>query len=412
MHRVGGGLLEELLGVDLGHRGQRLDCGRGHQAEFISYRTKAVDSVLGEVAVRRAYYHCEQCEHGFCPRDRELGIEGSSLSPGMLRMVCRTGSDEPFGEARRDLKDLAGVELTIKRIERATEAAGESVRLGAEQESDGIVSGQILSALRAEAVPKLYITLDGTGVPTVPKENQGRRGKGPDGRAHTREVKLGCIFTQTQLDEQGNPVRDPDSSTYAFSLENAERFGALLYAEARTRGLERAAEVIVIGDGAPWIWNLAAEHFPGATQICDLYHSREHLNDLAKQVLAVGGIEDGRTWVTARHDELDRGAIDDLLLALLDTPAAKANAEVRKAVAYFDTNCERMRYGRFRAAAMFVGSGVVEAGCKSVVHRRLKQSGMRWTVRGAASVISLRCQQASGRWEAIWQWARTQTNAA
>jgi len=219
MHRVGGGLLEELLGVDLGHRGQRLDCGRGHQAEFISYRTKAVDSVLGEVAVRRAYYHCEECEHGFCPRDRELGIEGSSLSPGMLRMVCRTGSEEPFVEARRDLKELAGVELTAKRIERATEATGESVRLGAEQEADGIVSGQILPAVRAEPVAKLYITLVGTGVPTVPKENQGRPGKGPDGRAHTREVKLGCIFTQTKLDDQGNPVRDPDSSTYAFSLD-------------------------------------------------------------------------------------------------------------------------------------------------------------------------------------------------
>ena len=101
--------------------------------------------------------------------------------------------------------------------------------------------------------------------------------------------------------------------------------------------LERAGEVIVIGDGAPWIWNLAAEHVPGATQICDLYHSREHLNDLAKQVLAMGGIEDGRTRVTARHDELDRGAIDDLLLALLETPAAKAKEEVRKAVASFDT---------------------------------------------------------------------------
>lgn len=412
MHRVGGGLLEQILGVDLGQRGQRIDCGQGHQAEFVSYRSKVVDTVLGEVTLRRAYYHCLECEHGFCPRDRELGIEASSLSPGLLRMVCRTGSEEPFKEARRDLRELAGVELTDKRIERATEAAGGSVRRGAEREADAIVSGQILPAVRAEPVSKLYVTLDGTGVPTVPKENQGRRGKGPDGRAHTREVKLGCIFTQTKLDEQGNPVRDPDSSTYAFSLENAERFGSLLYAEARTRGVERAREVIVIGDGATWIWNLAAEHFPGATQICDLYHSREHLNDLAKQILAVGGIEDERAWRDARHDELDRGAIDELLLALLETPAATANEEVRKALAYFDTNRERMRYGRFRASGLFVGSGVVEAGCKSVAHRRLKQSGMRWTVRGAASVISLRCQQASGRWDAIWKWARTQTNAA
>ncbi|MGH7921888.1 MAG: ISKra4 family transposase, partial [Candidatus Dormibacteraceae bacterium] len=359
----------------------------------------------------RAYYHCATCGKGVCPRDRDLGVEGSSLSPGLLRMVARTGSDEPFGEARRDLQELAGLELTAKRVERTTEAVGESVRLGAEAEADGILSGQILPALGVEAPTKLYITLDGTGVPMVPRENAGRRGKGVDGRAHTREVKLGCLFTQTKLDQEGNPVRDPDSSTYAFSLANAERFGTLLYAEARTRGVDLAKEVIVIGDGAPWIWNLADEHFPGAIQIVDLYHARQHLHDLAKQVLPGGGVEDGGAWLADRLAELDQGDIDQLLLALLETPAA-ANEEVRKAISYFDTNRQRMRYGRFRHDGLFVGSGAVEAGCKKVVHKRLKQSGMRWTVRGAGSVISLRCQHASDRWDEIWKWAHAQTSVA
>lgn len=410
--KLGGRFLEQTFRLDNGHRGQWLDCGAGHQAEFVSYRHKSIDTVLGPVDLRRAYYHCSECEAGFCPRDQELGVAGESLSPGLQRMICRTGNSEPFAAARRDLSELAGVELTTKRIERASEAIGEAVRLQAEANAEAVLRAAVLPIERGASIPKLYVTLDGTGVPTVSKENQGRAGKGPDGRAHTREVKLGCVFTQTQLDKDGNPQRDPESSTYAFSVEGVERFGRLLYAEARGRGAERAEQVIAIGDGAPWIWNLVEEHFPRAIQIVDYFHALQRLNPLLDQILAAGGLEEPGAWRAARREEFESGAVNELLLALTESPAAKDNGEIRKSIAYFDNNRDRIRYGDFRAQGLFVGSGVVEAGCKTIVHHRLKQSGMRWTVRGARAIISLRCQESSGRWEQIWPWLNSQMNAA
>lgn len=412
MLRLGGSLLEDLLSLDTGHRGPRVECGAGHQAEFVSYRPKGLDTVLGPVTLRRAWYHCTACGHGLAPGDAELGVAGASLSPGLRRMVARVGARSPFAQAGRDLAELAGLELTAKRVERSAEADGELVGVATEAEADAVLAGRVVPFPGAEPVEKLYLALDGTGVPMVPKETAGRRGKSPDGRARTREVKLGCLFTQSDLDERGRPVRDPGSSGYVATLETAERFGSLVYAEALRRGLDRARRVIVLGDGAPWIWNLAAEHFPGATQVVDLYHAREHLHALAR--LAVSGLGDEqRGWLGERLAELDRGDVEALLGAARQLSLADAQTqEIEKALGYFETNQERMRYAHFRALGLFVGSGAVEAGCRAVVAQRLKLSGMRWTVRGASAIVSLRCEDASGRWDDVWTRLHIQTTAA
>jgi hypothetical protein len=127
----------------------------------------------------------------------------------------------------------------------------------------------------------LYIAVDGTGVPMVAAATEGRPGKGPGGQAHTREVKLACLFTQTVLDDGGHPVRDPGSSSYLATFAPAARFGQLVDAEARRRGSHHIRQLVALGDGAVWIWNLADELFPAATQIVDLFHAREHVHELA-----------------------------------------------------------------------------------------------------------------------------------
>lgn len=412
MHRLGGHLLGDLLAVDTGHRGPRVDCGAGHRAEFVGYRPKGLDTVLGPVTLRRAWYHCAECGRGLAPRDAELGIAGGSLSEGLRRMVARVGSAEPFAQARRDLAELAGLELTAKRVERSAEADGEMVRAFTEAEACMVLAGRVVAFPPSGPVETLYVALDGTGVPTVPADTAGRRGKDPDGRARTREVKLGCVFTGTGLDERGRPVREIGSSSYVATFETAERFGSLVYAEARRRGIGAARRVVVLGDGAPWIWNLAGEHLPGAVEVVDLYHAREHLHALGALVLPALGA-DGPGWLAERLAELDRGDVEALLAAARRPTLAEAPAgEVERSLGYFETNRERMRYARFRGLGLFVGSGAVEAGCRAVVHQRLKLSGMRWTVRGAAAIISLRCQQASGRWDEVWTWLRCQTTAA
>ena len=412
MSKLGAALLEDLLGLDSGHRGSRIEAGAGHQANFISYRDKNLDTALGPVTLSRAYHHCTDCRHGVVPKDDEPGVAGASLSPGLRAMVARVGAATPFAKASELLAALAGVQLTTKRVERSAEADGQALAAIGDAEAAAVLSGALTPIGPSTPVAKLYVAMDGTGVPTVPADTTGRAGKYPDGRARTREVKLGVLFTQTSVDQDGHPVRDPGSSSYIATLQAAPHFGSLVYAETRRRGSAAAHQLIVLGDGAPWIWNLADKHFPGASQIVDLYHAREHCHALGALVAAVLG-QDGSAWLAERLTDLDRGDVAALLTAVrkLDLPQAQ-RLEVDKALGYFETNAVRMRYAQFRELGHFVGSGAVEAGCKAVVGQRLKLSGMRWSMRGAAGIATLRCQEASGRWEEIWNRLDNQTSAA
>jgi hypothetical protein len=413
MAKLGASLLEQLLASDTGYRGSRVDCGAGHQAAFVSCRAKIIDTVLGPVRLRRAWYHCAACGHGMAPRDAELGVTGASMSPGLRAMVARAAAAVPFAKAGGLLAELAGIALTAKRVERSAEADGAAASAAIDAETNAICSRQVVPLPPPAPLPDmLYIAVDGTGVPMVAAETEGRPGKGPDGQAHTREVKLACLFTQTTLDEGGYPVRDPGSSSYLATFAPAARFGQLVDAEARRRGAEYIRQMVVLGDGAVWIWNLADELFPAATQIVDLYHAREHVHDLA--TLAIRLLRTSHPdWLAERLSELDTGDIPALLAAGRGLKFIGSLARERdKALGYFEVNAHRMQYARFRDLGMFVGSGTVEAGCKAVIGQRLKLSGMRWSVPGATGIATLRCQEASNRWEAIWQRPHNQTGVA
>jgi hypothetical protein len=409
MTRLGAGMLAGLLRLDAGYRGPRVECGAGHEAEFASYREKTIDTVLGEVTVRRAWYHCAACGHGLAPKDAQLGIGRGSMSPGLVKMTARAATAVPFAKATSLLAELAGIDLTTKRIERAAEASGTAAAAAIDAQADAICSRQVVPLLPTPPPDMLYIAVDGTGVPMVAAGTEGRPGKGEDGKAHTREVKLACLFTQTSVDDDGHPVRDPRSSSYLATFEPAARFGQLTDAEARRRGSAHIRQLIVLGDGAVWIWNLADELFPAATQIVDLYHAREHVHDLATLAtrLLRGSQPD---WLAERLRELDAGDIPALLAAGRDLNFTGSLARERdRALGYFEANAHRMRYKHFRSLSMFVGSGTVEAGCKAVIGQRLKLSGMRWAIPGATAIATLRCQEASNRWEEIWQRPHNQT---
>ena len=395
MTGLGASLLETLLGADRGHRGPRIACAHGHQARFVSYRGKTVDTVLGSIEISRAYYHCPRCHGGLAPRDGELGVTDTSITPGLQAMIDRVAACVPFAKAAGLLAGLAGITVTTKRVERAAEADGATLQERIVAESDAIADGWLTPLPPAVAPKRLYIAVDGTGIPATAAETSGRAGKYPDGRARTREVKLGVIFTQTGLDDKGRPIRDPDSSSYTATLEAAAAFGRLIYAEARRRGSTQAGRLVMLGDGAPWIWNLAALHFPNATEIVDLFHAREHLHDLA--ALAAPALADNHDdWLKARLTELDTGDIDAITTAARDLPTDKNTAEaLDKALNYFHTNRKRMRYAQFRAQGLFVGSGVIEAGCRAVIGQRMKLSGMRWSLPGATGIATLRCHDAS-----------------
>jgi hypothetical protein len=255
-----------------------------------------------------------------------------------------------------------------------------------------------------EPVPILYVLLDGTGVPVVKKETEGRVGKKEGEPAHTREVKLGCVFTQTTWDAEGYPIRDPHSTTYVAAIETSEEFGKRLYLEAWKRGCSRAQKKVVMGDGSEWIWNQADLHFPNTAPIVDLYHASGHLWELARKLHPNDEASEHR-WMMLHQGRLQAGKIEEPVSSFrsMETSNAELAERIRIESEYFVKNAERMRYPEFRRQHLFVGTGVIEAGCKAVIGSRRKQSGMFWTVRGAEAILALRCCQFNGRFEDYWE---------
>jgi len=405
MHQVGAAVLTKLLCFAAPAADQRtVPCACGQQAHFRELRSKPILTAVGQVQVSRPYYLCPHCHRGQFPADVELDIENTELSPGVRRMQAVVGQEAPFDRGRQRMKLLADLEVTTKSVERTAEAIGENIAAREQLEIGRAVQLDLPIVLVA-TVPALYVQMDGTGIPAVPKETVGRQGKTEGQPSHTREVKLGCVFTQTSWDEEGFPIRDPGSTTYTGAIETAEQFGKRIYLEAWNRGSSRAEKLVVMGDGAEWIWNLADQHFPGAVQIVDLYHARQHLWDLARWLHPNDEVKQ-KAWMKVHQRRLlDKGKIEKLVAALRS--AVSTNPEVIERIRieadYFERNEERMRYPKFRRQHLFVGSGVIEAGCKTVIGSRLKQSGMFWTVRGANAIIALRCAYLNGRFEDYWE---------
>lgn len=397
--RLAARALEQQLNGDTGdHGGPQLPCPCGGSARYHGRHSKTFESVLGPLHLQRAYYHCEQCQSGFCPRDQALGLASFSLTPGVLRMTASAAALLSFQESSGLLQELAGVEVSVKQVERAAETLGAEIAVDERQHVERM----------GEGAPTMYLGMDGTGVPMRAEEVAGRAGKQADGSAKTREAKLVTLWTAESRDAEGKPVRDPGSITYSAAIESASAldtspnlsdFAARVLREATRRGFTEAARPVILGDGSAWIWNTAAELFPQATQILDCFHAKEHLSEVGKAIC--GDRPEGQQWIQARYDELDEGRLKSLVAAL--HVHAGAYKEARECIHYIWKNRRRMRYPKLRKQGFCTSTGVVEAGCKVVVGTRLKRAGMHWTVRGANAIIALRCSKLSGRFEDFWE---------
>ena len=404
MHQAGADALTELLQFAVPAADQRaIPCSCGHPAPYRELRSKPVLTAVGKVEISRPYYLCPHCHTGQFPNDVELDIENTEFSPGVRRMQALVGQEAPFDHGRKQMKLLADLDVTTKAVERTAEAIGEDIA-AREQEEIQRAMQLDLPVVVGEAIPILYVQMDGTGVPVVKKETVGRKGKSEGQPAHTREAKLGCVFTQTTWDKEGYAIRDPDSTTYVAAIEPSEDFGKRLYLEAGKRGWSRAVKKVAMGDGSEWIWNIFHQHFPGAIQIVDLYHARQHLWDLARKLYPNQDAEQ-RRWMMIHQDMLDEGKIEGLVAALraIDSSSPELAERIRIEAGYFENNAKRMRYPEFRRQHLFVGTGVIEAGCKTIIGSRCKQSGMFWTVRGANAILALRCCENNGRFEDYWE---------
>jgi len=408
--RLAARALEQRLNADVSdYAGPELACACGHSARHVGRRAKSFVSVLGPLRLERAYYHCAVCGRGFCPRDRALGLEGGSLSPAVTRMTAAVGALVSFQEGSDLLQELAGVPVEAKQVERTAEALGEEVL----EDEQGRVEPE-----GSEPLPStLYLGVDGTGVPMRSAELKGRTGKQADGSAKTREAKLCTVWSAESRDAEGHPVRDEGSVTYSAAIESAasadadprgSEFAQRVWREAQRRRFQGAARRVALGDGAPWIWNLIQELFPGATEIVDRFHVKQHLSEVAKALYPTDPPR-AHQWAEQRHQELDAGQLQRIRQALLRQAARCEQA--RKCADYLQRNQHRMRYPEFHAQGLCTSSGVVEAGCKVTVGTRLKRAGMHWSLRGANAILALRCYRLSGRFEDFWD-RRAQKRAA
>ena len=400
--RFGQAMIQQVLTMSNGYAGPVVDCGCGRLAVFKGIRDKTVATLSGPVKIGRAWYHCPACRHGFSPLDADLGLAGKS-SPGLARACALTGMELPFVKAAGLVEAVGGTGLTsTSSLARMCRRVGVRAKARADAERDATEIGEILQLPLPGIAPDVaYMLMDGTGAPMVPAETAGRAGKGEDGRAHTREVKIGCLFTQSDPCANVAPVRDKDSNSYVATFEDVEGFAVQLKAERIRRGFYRARQQIIIGDGAKWIWNMATRCWPEAVQIVDYYHACEHVHAIVNQL----------SFMLAHPEQLanqliaclDRGDIDAMAKIITDMRLRpKLAARIDKQLDYFRVNAARMRYDSYEAKGWFIGSGQVESACKTIVAQRAKQSGMRWTIAGLDPIITMRALHQSGRDHLLW----------
>jgi hypothetical protein len=396
-----------LVGFLLQAAAERIDAGyqpkAGQQRKGRERLT--VNGIFGSFELERDYYYHEGKKQGHYPADAALGLEGGN-TPALARLVCLEGADESsYQKAENHLQETGGIQVSARQIQRLVQQVGAPAQKWQEREALRHDAG-------SKAVPIMYLSGDGSGVPMRKEELEGRAGKQPDGGAKTCMAYLGCVFTQHKQDEEGHPMRDHESTTYVSTFSSIEEFGPLLRQEAIRRGLALAMQTVLLVDGAVALAKMGRLCFPTAIQIVDFYHALVHAGEVLVALLGSKEHPQYRPRLGRWAKQLLKDQVEKLITQTRKECAGQSQAEaVEKALGYFVNNVERMQYGTFRRQGFFIGSGVVEAGCKTVIGSRCKQSGMFWGKPGAENILALRCIQASRRLDEFWK-ARLNAHAA
>ncbi len=383
----GAAVLGELLSLRFGQQeGRWRPCACGGQMRFEGYRSRGVTTLLGAAKVWRGYYRCAACRSTYYVGSEELGDGAGGKTLGVQEALSLLAGHETFAEVTELLERLLGIHTCTSEVEKQGEGWGDRLEEEWEAEVEAVFEAQ-LEVLPEAAPERLYVALDGCKTRL---------------QEEWRETRIGAVYDTRGRDDEG--VDRAGRTTYAGVVQRPyEVFGRRVYVEALRRGLRGAQEVVVLGDGAPWIWELAAMHFPNATHIVDWYHMSEHLWAVAEAVYG-SQTAAGRAWVERQQARLHDGQFDRALRSLraLKPPSPEAAELLRKNREYFNTNRNRMRYDEYRHRGLHIGSGIVESACKHVAHQRLKRAGMRWTQRGAQATLNLRLLDLNHRWDAYW----------
>lgn len=364
----------------------------------VEHVPRTIHTLFGEIEVKRNWYKAVDAASGRFPLDESLRlIDG--YTPALAGLICRSAAREAFANAQEDFQAQTGLEVDARQFQRL------ALRVG--PLADDFL--RTTTEPGTERPPRVYVQLDGTGAPLRHAELDGRRGKGPDGKAQTHEIKVAALFTEHP--RAGKPPwRDLDSTTYVATDERCGPFGPRVRAEFNRR-FAAQPQTIALGDGASWIWECVRVHFPWAIQIVDFHHAAERLGTLAELVYP----RDSQDWRRLRRKwvaKLWNGKIDALFTSVRAALPTRRRKLGEKALEYFQTHRERMRYDHFRQRGFFIGSGVVEAACKTIVCQRFKCSGMHWSQRGLKYLLAIRTALLSNRYDEFWNWHSSKLSSA
>lgn len=376
-------------------------------------RARHLQGLVGDYTVARSWYWCAGCGHSQAPFDVDVGLGPGVLSPGLARVVARAALEAPFEPAVDQVQEALGVAVSGEVARRATEDLGAvaeaqvQAAIGRAQQGHAVwpeAQAQAAADADADAEPKTAPALLAVEVDGVLVQRD-------EGWHEMKVVTIAPLGPDVVVDPQtGRRHLAWGAASYGAGVEAAEAFWWRVYVEACQRGLGTAAvrRVVVLGDGAAWIWERAAAFLGvGGTEvieIVDIYHAYGYLWAVGNAVFGADSPE-ATAWVESLKDRLyEQGAAPVLAtLAALPLATAEAAEAHQAAVSYFTTHAARMDYPRFVAQHLPIGSGAVESSCKCLVEARAKQAGMRWSTAGVQHVASLRALHRSGRWEAFWR---------
>jgi len=372
-------------------------CQCGAEARYVRQRETTLHTVLGKVRCQRAYYVCETCHQGTYPLDERLGLRPNAMSGELERLAGIMGVERPFEQGSRVFEEMTLVSLSDHSLNKATQAYGkEQMRCEAEMEQEAYDPDRLLEQQRTARPPhRLYGSIDGGRVHI--------RGENGIKEAVWRELKVGAWFTT-----YAQPPRGPDDE-WSIRAENvhyyadigpAEEFEPLVWSTGFQHHAQLADELIILGDGARWIWDLVAEHYPDAIQIVDWFHACEYLDPVAK--CAFSDTEQREAWVEATTTALWNGELDNVIEACQEhVDPHREEDPAQKAVTYYTNNQHRMDYPTYRANGYQIGSGTIESGIKQIGTQRMKVAGAFWNLQSARKVAKARAAYLSDQWDKL-----------
>ncbi len=411
LRQIGQQALGQLLSSLQSTPAREIACPCGGTLHYQRMRPATVISVFDRVQYERAYYAGCSCQHGKAPLDEQYGLQPGAVTAGLAGLLGLAGVGFSFDESPQWLDQYLLFSVAENTVRSETEQLG---ALQAENEQELIEQSQTAAYLQdrlrqgGTEPQRRYGSLDAAKVRIEPRP---KKDEAKPEHEDWRDMKVLCWYEveevppaqrsprhrQKLLREQ--PALRAKNMRYCCDITEAEEFGKLLWATGCAVQADLSHELIFLGDGAVWIWNLVSHYYRQAIQIVDWFHAEEHLEALATAAFSTPA--ERADWLERITQNLWDGQVEDVIRACQALPSACLKAQ--QAVTYFANNCERMRYDRFRAAGYLIGSGTIESACKQIVSHRLALPGAQWEVEGAVFTAKARAAWLSGQWEPLCQ---------